>query len=407
MKINKLINTSIIAVALLLVNACTSDFEEINRNPNSPETVPPSLLLPTVIKNPVNQVASLAWGYGNVVMQYVAKIQFTNDDHIALQHSVSEIGHISSELRVGGWTGGTVKYGNNEGSYSLRGVHPEHKDIEFRKVILGRFINKSDITGLRKIAVIGATARDELFGPVSPLGKYIYINKIPFLVAGVFEEDLGQNQRSRIYMPISTAQKVYGRGTEVDEILFTLDNVSAEESTRLVNNIRNKIAFRHRFDPKDMNALYIENNFENLKTFTDIFGGINTFIWIVGIGTIIAGIVGVGNIMTVVIKERTKEIGIKKALGATPWNIISQILKESIMITGVFGAFGLTTGIFLLELISGFISEKNEMFYNPSINFSVAVISTLIIIISGTVSGLIPAIKASGIKPIVALRDEA
>ena len=334
------------------------------------------------------------------------KVQFTNDDHKALENYIPEIEYISSEVRVGGWTGGVIKYNKKQGSYSLKGVHPQHKQIEFRTITEGRFINQSDIDGLRKIAVIGSSSKDELFGTASPIGEYIYINEIPFVVTGVFEEDLGQNQRGRIYLPISTAQKVYGRGNEIDEILFTLKDVNAEQSVKLVEQLRSKIAFRHKFHPADPRALYIENNFESLKTFTDIFGGINTFIWIVGIGTIVAGIVGVGNIMTVVIKERTKEIGIRKALGATPINIIMQILKESILITALFGSFGLMAGIFLMELISTFIQEENEMFYNPGVDFSVAVVSTLIIVLSGTFSGLIPAIRAASIKPIEALRDE-
>ena len=334
------------------------------------------------------------------------QIQFTNNDHAALENYIPEIEYISSEVRVGGWKGGVVKYNKKQGSYRLKGIHPQHKEIEFRTVIDGRFINNSDIEGLRKIAVIGSSSKDELFGNSSPIGKYIFINEIPFLVAGVFEEDLGQNQRGNIYLPISTAQKVYGRGNEIDEILFTLKDVNAEQSVDLVSKLRGKIAFTHKFHPDDPRALYVENNFESLKTFTDIFGGINTFIWMVGIGTIIAGIVGVGNIMTVVIKERTKEIGIRKALGATPSNIIAQILKESILITGLFGIFGLMGGIFLMEFIGSLMQEENEMFYNPGVDFSVAIISTLIIILSGTFSGLIPAIRAASIKPIEALRDE-
>ncbi len=149
------------------------------------------------------------------------EIQFTNEDHKAIEGFLPEIQYISSEVRVGGWGGGVIKYNKKQGSYSLRGVHPQHKEIEFRTVTEGRFINESDIAGLRKIAVIGSSAKDELFGDTSPIGEYIYINEIPFMVTGVFEEDLGQNQRGRIYLPLTTAQKVYGRGNEIDEILFT------------------------------------------------------------------------------------------------------------------------------------------------------------------------------------------
>lgn len=339
-------------------------------------------------------------------LQAGREIQFTNTDYQNLGTSVSEIEYISAELWVGGWGGATVQYEKEQGVYSLRGVTPDQKFIEFREITEGRFINETDMDKLRKIAIIGEAAKDELFGDDSPLGQYIYINNIPFVVAGVFKEDLQQNQRSRIFMPLTTAQKVFGRGNEVDEIMFTLKADNVEDSKAIIDKIKRKMAFTHRFHPDDPRALYIENNFENLETFSTIFGGISAFIWVIGIGTIIAGIVGVGNIMTVIVKERTKEIGVRKALGATPWSIVSQILMEALVITSFFGICGLIFGIFSMEGIAGTMTENNGMFYNPTVNFGVAIASTIVIVTSGTLAGLFPAIKAASIKPIEALRDE-
>lgn len=169
--------------------------------------------------------------------------------------------------------------------------------------------------------------------------------------------------------------------------------------------LRDQFAKRHHFDPEDDRAMYINNNIENAKEINSVFIGISGFIWLIGIGTIIAGIVGVSNIMLIVVKERTKEIGVRKAIGATPWSVISLVLMESIAITTIAGYFGLVLGVGILELISANI-DASDFFRNPEADFSIAISATILLIISGAIAGLIPARKAARIKPIVALRDE-
>jgi putative ABC transport system permease protein len=186
---------------------------------------------------------------------------------------------------------------------------------------------------------------------------------------------------------------------------ITTKDISIDESKALVEKLRNKLAQRHYFDPEDNRAVYIRNRIEQYKQFRDVFSAIDLFIWIIGIGTIIAGIVGVSNIMIIVVKERTLEIGIRKAIGATPGSIIGLILFESILITTFAGYVGLVMGVGLLSLLSGAL-PASDFFMNPQVNLTIAISATVLLIGAGTLAGLMPARKAAKIKPIVALRDE-
>jgi len=186
---------------------------------------------------------------------------------------------------------------------------------------------------------------------------------------------------------------------------MTVGDASVERSQEMVEEIRKDFAQRHHFDPEDQRAIHIWNNVENYKQFMTLFANIRLFIWVIGIGTIIAGIVGVSNIMMIVVKERTKEIGIRKSMGATPGSIISLILQESILITAFAGYLGLVLGVGLLELISNNL-PATDYFANPEININVALSATLVLILAGAIAGFVPARKASAVKPVVALRDE-
>jgi putative ABC transport system permease protein len=237
------------------------------------------------------------------------------------------------------------------------------------------------------------------------MGNYININGIPFKVIGIFEDIDGRDDNQRvIYIPITTAQKVFMSEDRVGTIAVTVASSEVSESQRMENEIRELIAKNHRFDVKDDNAMFIWNGVQEFKQFIDLFAAIRLFIWIIGIGTIIAGIVGVSNIMMIAVKERTKEIGIRKSLGATPWSIVLLILQESVFITGLAGYIGLVLGVGLLELISPYI--QSEFFRNPEANIGVAISATILLVIAGMVAGYVPARKAASIKPVVALRDE-
>jgi putative ABC transport system permease protein len=199
---------------------------------------------------------------------------------------------------------------------------------------------------------------------------------------------------------------IFNRADRVGTISMTVGDASVERSKEMVDQIKKDYAQRHHFDPEDQRAIFIWNNVENYMRFMTLFANIRLFIWIIGIGTIIAGIVGVSNIMMIVVKERTKEIGIRKSMGATPGSIISLVLQESIIITAFAGYIGLVLGVGLLELVARNLPSSGGYFANPEINMNVAIGATVILIVAGALAGFVPARKAAAVKPVVALRDE-
>lgn len=330
-------------------------------------------------------------------------IQFDNKDYDKTK-KVRGIDKISSRYNVRG--NGMVSYKNEYGTFDIRSAHPDYKEIELIKVLKGRYVNHIDIKEKRKVAVISTDVQKALFKDEDPIGKYININKIPFKVVGLYTDESNNNRAQQIiYLPISTAQKVFMGTDQIHTLVVTTGDASVAESKKIEEEIHNDLAKSHNFDPKDERAMGSWNATEEYRKFQDLFFGIRMFIWIIGIGTIIAGIVGVSNIMMIVVNERTKEIGIRKALGATPFSIIGLILMESIVITGFAGYVGLVLGVGLLELISSVLPDL-PFFVNPEANFSVALSATLLLVIAGTLAGFVPARKAARIKPIIALRDE-
>ncbi|MCX7987196.1 MAG: FtsX-like permease family protein, partial [Bacteroidales bacterium] len=257
----------------------------------------------------------------------------------------------------------------------------------------------------RKVAVISTDVSAQLFAGDNPIGKYIKANGFPMLVVGVFEDKDNWNNNNCIYIPVTTAQKVYGsRNIQMLSVMMR-ENISIEESKKLEENIRNQIARHHNFDPNDTRAIGIGNALENYIQTKKIISAIKLFVWIIGIMTIIAGIVGISNIMTIVIKERTKEIGIRKAVGAKPISIIGLILQESIFLTSIAGYIGVVLGIGLLEFINSKL-PPSDMFRNPTVDINLAVAAVIILILAGTLAGFFPARKAAQIKPVEVLRDE-
>lgn len=328
------------------------------------------------------------------------QIRFTNEDYDLTKRDNGKVENLSSRVNV--WRQRILSYKREYGTYDIVSVHPGTKALENIKILQGRFLNDFDIKESRKVVAVSLVVKNILFKDEDAIGKYLNINNIPFKVIGLFE-DGSERDNQRVYIPVSTAQKIFTGGVEINNLAFT-SNATAEESAKIEENIRNQFAQRHSFDKNDQRAIFINNNIEELKRFQNLFAGIRLFVWIIGIGTIIAGIVGVSNIMLIVVKERTKEIGIRKAIGATPASIIGLILLESIAITAFAGYVGLVLGVGLLELISPYVTS--DFFLNPEADFRIAVSATLLLILSGTLAGFVPARKAASIKPIDALRDE-
>jgi len=331
-------------------------------------------------------------------------IQFTNEDYDIVKNNVPGIDKISGRLTI--WQNNTISYKNEYGNYDIISCHPDYGYYETVDITDGRFINVADIDNHYKYAVISELVRDALFKDEDPIGKYINVSDVPFKVVGVFNDVGGDRDMQRVYVPLSTAQMVYNQGNRIYNICIITDDVTVDESQMMVDQIRHNLAIKHKFDPVDVRAVGIWNNLEEYKRFLDLFAGIRLFIWIIGIGTIIAGIVGVSNIMMIVVKERTQEIGVRKAMGATPWSVISLILQESILITAVSGYLGLVLGVGLLEMISPVFNEMDTFFKSPEVDFTVAISATLLLVFSGAIAGFVPARKASSVKPVEALRYE-
>lgn len=273
-------------------------------------------------------------------------------------------------------------------------------------------MNKKDIKDYRKVVIIQDEVENILFPNETSIGKYININEIKFKVVGIFsKKDFDGNSRD-IYIPITVAQKIFNNNDHVRRISFTLSDVSVEESKDIERQITYQMAARHNFSREDKNALWIQNSIEQSKGFADLFRGIEKFVWIIGVFTILLGVIGVFNIMMIVVKERTKEIGIRKAIGASPISVVSLVLMEAIFITAASGYVGLIAGVGLLETISKFnLIEKLYppaaiYFLDPQVDMGIAVGATIVLVITGALAGFFPARRAASIRPIEALRDE-
>ena len=331
------------------------------------------------------------------------ELQLTNEDYDQVKRLISGVEYITARYNI---RGNLVAYGNKKSSFDVRSTHPDHKYLENTLTIRGRFLDDLDITQHHKVAAIGVPVAEFLFGEdVDPLGKWIQIGGIPYQVVGLFEDTGGEGEMMKIYIPVSTAQLAYGGGDRIDQLMFTVGDASVEKSKRIEEEVLALLSKKYHFSPEDKQALRIRNNVENFREMQQIFGGIRLFVWIVGIGTIIAGIVGVSNIMLIAVKERTREIGVRKAVGATPGSIIAMIVQESIFLTGVSGYLGLLSGVTLLELVNRYMPE-NDFVRDLQVDMRVAISATILMVIAGVLAGFFPAWRAARVDPVVALRDE-
>jgi len=335
-------------------------------------------------------------------LQVGRRIQFRNPDHDYIKEEFGEkVQFITSKVMKNV----TASFRGEQNNYEVRAVNPDYMFIENNKIKEGRYINQNDIDKKAKVIVIGKVVDEDLFLKTTALGKQINLSGISYKVVGVFTDDEGLNEENVIYMPLTTAQLVYGKNDEIDFMHLTYDpEMNYDEALSFGNLLTKKLKERFSVARSDQRAIRVRNMAAGKKAISQMTFGLGVIILVIGFGTLIAGIVGISNIMIFIVKERTKEIGIRKALGASPKSIVSIILIESVIITTIAGYFGLLIGTGILKLVGP--SLKEYFIKDPSVSTSLVIGATITLILAGTLAGYFPAKNASQIKPIVALRND-
>ena len=300
----------------------------------------------------------------------------------------------------------SISYNDKQDNYSVTAVHPDHQFLEKTLINEGRYINQLDINESLKVIVIGRLIKSDLFGEKPALGKRVNVGGISYKVIGIFSDDGGDNEERVAYIPVTTAQKLYGNNNYLSQIRIGYNqDLNLDEAIAFGNLIERDMRSKLDIHPDDQSALSVRNMAEGRKG-VDVFMIALFFIVVfIGSGTLIAGIIGISNIMIFVIKERTKEFGIRKALGAKPSSIVGMVVQESVLITTIAGYLGLTLGTYILSLIGNNL-EKDYFIKDPSVSQGLVIGATIVLIISGLIAALVPARKASQIKPVVALRAD-
>lgn len=336
------------------------------------------------------------------------RFEFENADIDAIRRGVEGVDVVAPRLQLGGWRdANNVSYGSKTGAFNVYGDVPDIIRIQATDILEGRFLNEKDIADERKVCVIGSKVQRMMFGPTDPLGEYLKIKGVYFRVVGVHQPrasaDMGEDKSGDIHIPFSTFQKAFNSINEVH--WFSITGQDGVEVSRIEADTKRLMAHRHKVHPDDPLAFGSWNMQEMFSMMNALFIAINVLSWIVGILTLAAGVIGISNIMLVIVKERTKEIGIRRSIGATPRNITAQVMLESLTLTFIAGYFGLLGGIGLLEAI-GAIGIESEFFSSPSVDLKVALVALSVLLLSGLLAGLFPARRALRIKAIDALRTE-
>ena len=330
------------------------------------------------------------------------RIIFKNDDLADIKQNFSFfIDYITPRIS----RGALVKYAKESNNYTIRAVAPGHQFAEKTMVTDGRYINERDVKEKTKYATIGRLVEKDLFGNKPALGKNINVGGISFKVIGVFKDAGGDNEERLIYIPYTTRQQIEKSNDRVDQIMVAfkpeLGYAGAMAFEKKLNTFMRE---KHNIAPSDRGGIYVRNVADEFRQTQNIGSVLQYVVLFIAIGTLLAGIIGISNIMVFVVKERTKELGIRKAIGATPKSIVGMILQESVFITAIAGYAGLLAGVGTLALIGD--SLEDYFITNPYIDTIEAIGATVILVIFGAIAGYIPARRAAKIKPIIALRDE-
>lgn len=338
------------------------------------------------------------WNYENTDIQYI-------------RENVKEVEYISPRLFGEQQGGNNTIRGERTGAFNIYGDYPDYFKIDQWSVNKGRLINEIDILQNRKVCVIGERVEEVMFEKdENPVGQYLKISGVYFQVVGVIHAEtrinFGGKKEETIIIPFSTMQTAYNYGDVVH--FFSVTSKKGTKVSDLEEKLKKILKERHKVAPDDLQAIGSFNIEKEFVKFNALFLGIQVLTWIVGIGTLLAGVIGVSNIMLVIIKERTQEIGIQRAIGATPATVIKHIVAESVFLTVMAGYIGLSLGVGVLEILNRILlSAGDEMFFrNPEVNLTMALSALAVLVVSGIFAGLIPAKRAVSIKPIDAIRDE-
>ncbi len=362
--------------------------------------------------------AVFIWIQGTTQMPYQGmpigrQIKLKPGDVKEIEQHVSSVGFIRGQNSVGIW-GGTptyTVYEDKNGTFYVEGTHAGMDDMKSLRILTGRSINRIDDDNKRKVAIIGTRVRTQLFGDdMDPIGKHITVNGISFLVIGVFESLSNGNQQQeeeKIYIPNDTLRYAFNQTGSIGSlVILPQPGLHARVAEADVKKYLQQIKKINPDDTSVFGSFNLQNEYDKIQ---GLFTGIKVFSWFIAVCTILAGAIGVGNIMLIVVKERTREIGLRKALGATPASIVGMIVQEALLITAVAGYAGLVCGVFLLEGISKLLdkgSGQSGFFSHPEVDFNTALSALAILIISGLLASMLPASKAAAVSPITALQDE-
>ncbi len=330
------------------------------------------------------------------------RIEFENSDITDIINNFSSsIEYINPTIN----TSESITYKLESFSYSIEAVSPSNQFMRKHVLMNGRYINILDINKKNKVAVIGRLVARDIFKQEDPLGKFINIGSRTFKVVGVFQDSGGDVEESKVIIPYTTRQQILMGTDKLGNITLTFNpDIGSSGAIALSDNLKNFLKKKKSIDPTDPSGLFIRNVADEFERSMQFAGVLQIIVTFVGIGTLIAGIIGISNIMVFIVKERTKELGIRKALGASPSEIIKMIITESIFITSVSGIFGMVGGIILLNSVDTGLHEY--FITRPGVNIGIAITATILLIVFGVVAGYIPAKRAAQIKPIIALRDE-
>jgi putative ABC transport system permease protein len=298
-----------------------------------------------------------------------------------------------------------VKYGKESGLYQINGSEPGEQVIENRKVIEGRYLTPMDLDRKQNVAVIGRMVQRDLIKNGSPVGKDLDINGTMFKVVGVFSDDGGDRDERHITVPISTLQQMKKGSDTVNTIYIAYnEKLTPQEAIKYGNELKDKLKARKSVAPDDENGVGMWNNAQNMEGTFQFMFVLTVIVGFIGMGTLLAGIIGISNIMVYIVKERTKEIGVRKAIGAKPGSIVGLIVQESVVITVISGIVGVGVGILTLSLLGDSLEEF--FIVNPSVGGAEIIMAFVALVFSGLIAGFVPAYRASKIKPIEALRTE-